>query len=407
MPAIQSISPTVAVVGTTLTYDVDAIDADSTTLIYSLDTVPTGMTITTCTGEITWTPSVNQAGDHTVVVAVSDGANRTTQRFTLSVFGVQQAASVPISAATGGTVTVNNPNSAINGLSIDIPPNALSRDETIRVSELINPPTVGGVQPVLLRGFNLEPDGIIFNSPVTITIPYNPNLLQVGAKTTTAHSLGVFFLDPATGQKVFLDNFAVDTVRNVVTGTINHFSSYALTNIAAFILHITGRAAYLPVILLHGFLGDETSFGQLHNLLIGAGITTYVFILDSTNTTFIETATKLADFIETVKAETRQSKVNIIAHSFGGILARTYLQDMAGPRYRNDVNKLMTIGTPHRGIGGRFSLLEANFCARTQVTVACIEAATGIGDGQGLSGNMLRTLNNRSLPRLESLATPQ
>lgn len=62
-PAIQSIPPTVAVVGKALTYDVDAIDADSTALIYSLTVAPPGMNIVPATGVITWTPQATQVGD--------------------------------------------------------------------------------------------------------------------------------------------------------------------------------------------------------------------------------------------------------------------------------------------------------------------------------------------------------
>ncbi|RYE19999.1 MAG: T9SS type A sorting domain-containing protein, partial [Sphingobacteriales bacterium] len=60
-------------------------------------------------------------------------------------------------------------------------------------------------------------------------------------------------------------------------------------------------------------------------------------------------------FISTLKqycAQNRTSvgKVDIVAHSMGGILTRLYMQNgVGGPKYLNDIHKLVTVNTPHSG----------------------------------------------------------
>lgn len=54
----------------------------------------------------------------------------------------------------------------------------------------------------------------------------------------------------------------------------------------------------------------------------------------------------LKPWIERAKRRARADKVILIGHSMGGLVARSYIQ---GPDYANDVERLITIGTPHRG----------------------------------------------------------
>ena len=69
------------------TYDANANDEeDGTNLTYSLDTYPTGMTINSSTGEITWTPNYDDNGDHSVIIEVVDQNSGTKQQsYTLNV----------------------------------------------------------------------------------------------------------------------------------------------------------------------------------------------------------------------------------------------------------------------------------------------------------------------------------
>jgi hypothetical protein len=86
-PTITSTPSTAATEEMLYSYQVQAGDIDAgDTLIYSLTTAPSGMMIDANIGLISWTPIVDQAGTHNVVVLVSDGnGGTTTQSFTVTV----------------------------------------------------------------------------------------------------------------------------------------------------------------------------------------------------------------------------------------------------------------------------------------------------------------------------------
>ena len=82
-PVITSTAVTSATKDELYSYDVNATDSDGDTLIYSLTTNPSGMTINSSTGLISWTPTTS--GDYNVTVKVSDGELSDTQSFTVTV----------------------------------------------------------------------------------------------------------------------------------------------------------------------------------------------------------------------------------------------------------------------------------------------------------------------------------
>ncbi len=84
-PVIESDPVTTAKEGVVYTYDVEATDPNGDTITYSLTTSPTGMTINSTTGVISWTPTEAQIGENEVVVEVSDESKSATQSFTITV----------------------------------------------------------------------------------------------------------------------------------------------------------------------------------------------------------------------------------------------------------------------------------------------------------------------------------
>lgn len=82
-PVIESDPITTAKEGVAYTYDVKATDPNGDTITYSLTVSPTGMTINSDTGVITWTPTA--AGSFEVTVEVSDESKSATQSFTITV----------------------------------------------------------------------------------------------------------------------------------------------------------------------------------------------------------------------------------------------------------------------------------------------------------------------------------
>jgi triacylglycerol esterase/lipase EstA (alpha/beta hydrolase family) len=101
-----------------------------------------------------------------------------------------------------------------------------------------------------------------------------------------------------------------------------------------------------PVILLHGFAMNRTNWIWLGRRLASRGIgplygTSY-FSLQSVK----RSAEKLAKFIDAVRLQERAQRVDIVAHSLGGTVARYYIERLDGAKH---VQRLVTIGSPHRG----------------------------------------------------------
>ncbi len=85
-PMITSVPGTEAYVGQGYLHTILTSDAEGDTLLYGLLTAPIGMQIASTTGEISWTPSLDQIGQQIVAIEVSDGTgSATTQSFAVRV----------------------------------------------------------------------------------------------------------------------------------------------------------------------------------------------------------------------------------------------------------------------------------------------------------------------------------
>jgi len=91
LPSIVSIPITVASEDELYAYDVDAVDIDNDSIIFSLTTGPQGMEIQPQTGIITWIPNDIDFGQHTIVVRASDNTGYTEQVFNLIAESINDA----------------------------------------------------------------------------------------------------------------------------------------------------------------------------------------------------------------------------------------------------------------------------------------------------------------------------
>jgi alpha-tubulin suppressor-like RCC1 family protein/pimeloyl-ACP methyl ester carboxylesterase len=156
-----------------------------------------------------------------------------------------------------------------------------------------------------------------------------------------------------------------------------------------------------PILLIHGYDSDESIWTNTHAKLKKAGCRVYKRSLNTTGDNNIcmqafgsgksDRGTpihSLKGWISDVKGETRASRVALVGHSQGGIVARLYLQTGSKPQdfaealypytrgatpkdeltracytelealtpvfaqHSVDVTSLITYGTPHRGAGG-------------------------------------------------------
>jgi pimeloyl-ACP methyl ester carboxylesterase len=114
-----------------------------------------------------------------------------------------------------------------------------------------------------------------------------------------------------------------------------------------------------PVMMVHGLWGSSNSFSDLDNFLqvtpynYPEKLTKKVDYKNSFDVSFEENMTVIPNnitrfIIKLRLAKFSSGKVNLICHSMGGILTRKYIQSDYFTT-RQNINKLITINTPHSG----------------------------------------------------------
>ena len=106
-----------------------------------------------------------------------------------------------------------------------------------------------------------------------------------------------------------------------------------------------------PILLLYGFFSSRNCFTVLERMLATKGYDVLCFNLGGLfDAFFTEGVTESAELVDSklqsLFAKHNFNKINIVAHSKGGLVAMWWLLQMGGWRY---CNKLITMGTPFRG----------------------------------------------------------
>jgi triacylglycerol esterase/lipase EstA (alpha/beta hydrolase family) len=104
--------------------------------------------------------------------------------------------------------------------------------------------------------------------------------------------------------------------------------------------------ATCPVLLLHGIGCNAGVWTRMRSYLARAGIApVYAMSYGPPFISIASTAQQVADKIAQIERDTGASQVVIVAHSMGGLVARSYIRAF-GPSH---VRRLVTIGTPFAG----------------------------------------------------------
>lgn len=132
----------------------------------------------------------------------------------------------------------------------------------------------------------------------------------------------------------------------------------------------TGSLVVDPVVIVPGILGSQKN--DQNQWIIDPILHSYDDIIDSLVANGYEkkyitafpydwyqknevTATTLKNKIQEILEQTKVSKVDIVAHSMGGLVARSYGQSDG---YADDIDQLVTIGTPHKGSAKSYLMWE-------------------------------------------------
>jgi pimeloyl-ACP methyl ester carboxylesterase len=106
-------------------------------------------------------------------------------------------------------------------------------------------------------------------------------------------------------------------------------------------------AAGTPIILVHGLVDNRSIFTFLRRALRRRGFGRIITLNYSPFTQDVRSvAARLAALIEQTCEETGYERVHVVGHSLGGVVARYYVQRMAGDAR---VHTLCTLGSPHGG----------------------------------------------------------
>jgi len=107
----------------------------------------------------------------------------------------------------------------------------------------------------------------------------------------------------------------------------------------------------LPVVLIHGWQDgervEESQFKYMARWLERDGFDVYYATGISPEGNLYRNAQKLKETIERAKANGGASRVSLIAHSMGGLVARTYVESAL---YGGDVAQVFMLGTPQAGL---------------------------------------------------------
>ncbi len=125
------------------------------------------------------------------------------------------------------------------------------------------------------------------------------------------------------------------------------YRTAALTPVQRGLLTGDPRAAGTPILLLHGMIGNRSSFVVLRRLLRRRGFHCLVAVNYQVLTHDVRSAAGLlAGKVTALCEATGCERIHIVAHSLGGVIARYYVQRLAGDAR---VHTLVTLGSPHQG----------------------------------------------------------
>jgi len=157
-----------------------------------------------------------------------------------------------------------------------------------------------------------------------------------------------------SGEPMFTDGggFGPDLARWIVGVLRESLATWALALMLPFAYlgaaerRVPGPRA--PVLLVHGY-GHNASGWLLYRALLARSGWTEIYLVNYPSLVSpIETcAERVAAKVEEILKRSPHDRVDVVAHSMGGIVARYYVHRMGGAKH---VRRLVTLGTPHAGV---------------------------------------------------------
>ena len=99
----------------------------------------------------------------------------------------------------------------------------------------------------------------------------------------------------------------------------------------------------VPVVFVHGFLGDPSNFAVLHRFLHRQGVRNFATFSYGPRIDYQRIVPQLHDRIADLRRATGAARVDVVGHSLGGLVARCLAQSEHG----HEVRRLVTLGSPY------------------------------------------------------------
>jgi pimeloyl-ACP methyl ester carboxylesterase len=114
------------------------------------------------------------------------------------------------------------------------------------------------------------------------------------------------------------------------------------------------KTAHYAVLLVHGVCSDSTAWDTYKDLLRNNGFTVYTISLTPNDARPQDVVGQLEARIASIPG----AKINVVAHSMGGLVTREYIARQVDSHRPVRVNRLITLGTPHHGSDGATWLVD-------------------------------------------------
>ncbi|MCK5820736.1 MAG: hypothetical protein KAH17_02575 [Bacteroidales bacterium] len=150
----------------------------------------------------------------------------------------------------GGVVMVGDQDSPIYGASCIMEAGAVDAPERIKITEATNVVIPGDPSATVVK---FEPDGLYFEKPIIIGLPYDP---------ATADDAGILFYDPESNSVTEMPVVETDLANGLVFVATDHFSYY-------FALR---QRAQLQQMMYYKALQDKKTGGIVRTIEIGEQI---------------------------------------------------------------------------------------------------------------------------------------